>query len=40
MFGLLGAGYDIMNLLNEDIKNNRDKYDIDIIDKKLILEEY
>lgn len=34
-FGLKGAGYDLMLLVNEDIKNNRDKYDIEIIDKNI-----
>lgn len=33
--GLKGAGYDLMMLVNEDIKNNRDKYDIEIIDKNI-----
>lgn len=34
-FGLKDAGYDLMMLVNEDIKNNRDKYDIEIIDKNI-----
>ncbi len=34
-FGLKGAGYDLMELVNNDIKNNRDKYDIDIVDKNI-----
>ena len=34
-FGLKGAGYDLMMLVNEDIKNNRDKYDIEFIDKNI-----
>ena len=34
-FGLKSAGYDIMLLLNEDVKSNKDKYDIDIIDKNI-----
>ena len=34
-FGLKSAGYDLMLLVNEDIKNNRDKYDIEIIDKNI-----
>lgn len=34
-FGLKNAGYDIMYLLNEDVKLNKDKYDIDIIDKNI-----
>lgn len=34
-FGLLGAGYDIKELLNEDVKENRENYDIEIIDKNI-----
>jgi hypothetical protein len=34
-FGLLGAGYDLMELVNEDIKNNKEKYNIDVIDKNI-----
>ena len=34
-FGLKGAGYDLMNLVNEHIKSNRNLYDIDIIDKNI-----
>ena len=34
-FGLLSAGYDLMNLVNIDIKENRDMYNIDIIDKNI-----
>lgn len=34
-FGLKGAGYDLMKLVNEDIKNNKDLYDIDTIDKNI-----
>ncbi len=34
-FGLLGAGYDLRELVNIDIKNNKEKYDIDIIDKNI-----
>ena len=34
-FGLKGAGYDLMELVNTDIINNRDKYDIDVIDKNI-----
>ena len=34
-FGLKGAGYDLMELVNEDIKNNKDLYDIDTIDKNI-----
>ena len=34
-YSLLNAGYDLMELVNEDIKNNQDKYDIKVIDKKI-----
>lgn len=34
-FGLKGAGYDLMELVNEDIKNNKDLYDIGTIDKNI-----
>ncbi len=34
-FSLLNAGYDIMELLNEDVKSNRDKYSIETIDKNI-----
>ena len=34
-FGLLGAGYDIRELLNEDVKNNKDKYNIETRDKNI-----
>ena len=34
-FGLKDAGYDIMELLNEDVKNNSSKYDIDERDKNI-----
>lgn len=34
-YGLLGAGYDLMELVNEDIINNKDKYNIDTIDKNI-----
>ena len=34
-FGLKDAGYDLMTLVNEDIKNNRDKYNIEVIDKNI-----
>ena len=33
--GLLNAGYNLMELVNEDIINNRDLYDIDIVDKNI-----
>lgn len=34
-FGLLGAGYDLMNLVNEDIKEFSNNYDIKKIDKNI-----
>ncbi len=34
-FALLGAGYDIKELLNEDIKNNPDVYNLEVIDKNI-----
>ncbi len=34
-FGLLSAGYDLMSLVNEDVLKNRDKYDIDVVDKNI-----
>lgn len=34
-FGLKGAGYDLMQLVNEDIINNRDKYNIETIDMNI-----
>lgn len=34
-FGLLNAGYDLMNLVNDDIKSNSDNYEINIIDKNI-----
>ena len=34
-FGLKGAGYDLMELVYQDIKNNRDKYNIKTIDKNI-----
>jgi uncharacterized protein YijF (DUF1287 family) len=34
-FALLGAGYDLMTLVNVDVKNNRDQYPIEIVDKKI-----
>ena len=33
--GLLGAGYDLMELVNTHIENNRDMYDIEKIDKNI-----
>lgn len=34
-FGLLNSGYNLMELVNEDITNNKEKYDIDKIDKNI-----
>lgn len=34
-FGLKDAGYDLMELVNEDIVNNRANYNIDTIDKNI-----
>ena len=34
-FGLKGAGYDLMELVNEDIRNNKNDYNIDTIDKNI-----
>ena len=34
-FGLLGAGYDIRELLNEDVKINEEKYNISTRDKNI-----
>lgn len=34
-FGLKAAGYNLMELVNEDIKNNRNNYNIDAIDKNI-----
>lgn len=34
-FGLKDAGYDLMTLVNEDIKNNRDRYNIEVVDKNI-----
>ncbi len=33
--GLKGAGYDLMELVNEDIINNKENYNIDTIDKNI-----
>ena len=33
--GLKGAGYDLMELVNEDINNNREKYNIKTVDKNI-----
>lgn len=34
-FGLRDAGYDLMELVHEDIKNNKELYNIETIDKKI-----
>ena len=34
-YALKESGYDLMELVNEDIINNKDKYDIDVIDKNI-----
>ena len=34
-FGLRGAGYDLRELVNEDIKNNPEKYNIKVRDKNI-----
>ena len=34
-FGMLGAGYNLMNLVNMDIQNNLSMYNIDVIDKNI-----
>ena len=34
-FGLKNAGYDLMQLVNEDIENNRNKYNIETVDKNI-----
>lgn len=34
-FGLLGAGYDLKTLLNQDVKANRDVYTINQVDKNI-----
>ena len=34
-FGLLDAGYDLMTLVNEDIHANKEKYNIEVIDKNI-----
>lgn len=34
-FGLKNAGYDLMQLVNEDIINNKEKYNIEVIDKNI-----
>lgn len=34
-FGLKGAGYNLMELVNEDIINHRERYNIEIVDKNI-----
>ena len=34
-YGLKNAGYDLMNLVNEHIKENQELYDIEVIDKNI-----
>lgn len=34
-FALKGAGYDLMELVNEDILTHREQYDIDTVDKNI-----
>ena len=34
-FGLKDAGYDLMELVNEDIINHQENYDIEVIDKNI-----
>ncbi len=34
-FGLLGAGYDLMDLLHEDVLQHKEDYDIEIVDKNI-----
>lgn len=34
-FALLDAGYDLQELVNEDIKKNKELYNIDVIDKNI-----
>ena len=34
-FGLKGAGYDLRELVDSDIRNNKDNYDIEKIDKNI-----
>lgn len=34
-FGLKDAGYNLMELVNEDIIDNKEKYDIEIVDKNI-----
>lgn len=34
-FGLKGAGYDLMKLVDEDIQKNRESYHLEVVDKKI-----
>lgn len=34
-FALLDSGYDLMNLVNEDIINHREDYNIEVVDKNI-----
>ena len=34
-FGLKDAGYDLMQLVNEDVKKHREQYNIDTVDKNI-----
>lgn len=34
-YSLLNSGYDLMELVNEDITTNKDKYNVNVIDKKI-----
>lgn len=34
-FGLLNAGYNLMELVNEDIINNKNQYNIEVVDKNI-----
>ncbi|MGM9876978.1 MAG: DUF1287 domain-containing protein [Bacilli bacterium] len=35
VFGLLNAGYNLMELVNKDIINNKDQYNIEVVDKNI-----
>ena len=39
-FGLKGAGYDLMELVNEDIKNNKNNYNIDTKESLCFFVDY
>lgn len=34
-FGLKGAGYDLMELVDEDIRKNKELYHLEVVDKKI-----